>query len=94
MAFFTYVEVYLCRHFGVKNENNRRTEREMQSNKVSADAQIKPPSSGAPGDGVRLAAADVFGIRLFPPNTAGESPPALGSVIQINRDVGTCHTAE
>ena len=60
-------------HFGVKNENNKRMEREMQPNKVSADAKIKPPSSGAPGDGVRRAAADV--LRRFRPIRPVSPPP-------------------
>ena len=61
------------RHFGVKNYNIERTEREMQPSKVSADAQIKPPSSGAPGDGVRRAAADV--LRRFRPIRPVSPPP-------------------
>ena len=61
------------RHLGVKKWNIERKEREIQPSKVSADAQMKPPSSGAPGDGVRRAAADV--LRRFRPIRPVSPPP-------------------
>jgi hypothetical protein len=67
------------RQFGVKNWNIERTEREMQSNKVSADAQIIPPSIGAPGDGVQRSTANVFGY--FRPIRPVSPPPSPGIVM-------------